>query len=57
MKKAFHDLNRSQSGEIMPDELEFNLQHWGFYLTREQFKAFFNIMDVDGDGKISFKDF
>lgn len=51
------DLNMEKSGSISPEELRFYFKHWGLNLTDEQFKYLFNKFDLDGDGKISYKDF
>jgi len=51
------DLNMEKSGCIMPEELRFYFQHWGLNLNDEQFNFLFNKFDLDGDGKISYKDF
>ena len=51
------DLNVEKSGFILPEELRFYFKHWGLNLTDEQFKYIFNKFDLDGDGKISYKDF
>lgn len=57
LRKAFMDLNMEKSGSIMPEELRFYFKHWGLNLTDEQFTYLFNKFDLDGDGKISYKDF
>lgn len=57
LKKAFSDLNQEKSGSIKPEELRSYLNHWGLYLTEDQFKRLFARFDVDGDGRISYEDF
>lgn len=57
LKKAFTDLNSGKSGSIMPTELKYYLNHWGFYLSDEQFHLLLQKLDVDKDGKISYEDF
>jgi len=57
LRKAFMDLNMEKSGSIMPEELRFYFKHWGLTLTDEQFRYLFDKFDLDGDGKISYKDF
>jgi len=34
VRKAFCDLNMGKSGYIKRDELEFQLQHWGYRLDK-----------------------
>lgn len=52
------DLNVKKSGAIEPKELWFYFEHWGLGgITEAQFKQLFNKFDLDGDGKISYKDF
>ena len=41
----------------MPSELKYYLNHWGFYLTDDQFHILFHKLDFDKDGKISYEDF
>ncbi len=57
LRKAFMDLNMEKTGSIAPEELRFYFKHWGLNLTDEQFQFLFDKFDLDGDGKISYKDF
>ena len=58
LRKAFMDLNVKKSGAIEPQELKFYFHHWGLGgITETQFQALFDKFDLDGDGKISYKDF
>jgi Ca2+-binding EF-hand superfamily protein len=57
LKKAFIDLNQEKSGAIKPEELKLYLNHWGLFLTDEQFQILFNKFDQDKDGRISYEDF
>ena len=52
------DLNVKKSGSIEPKELWFYFEHWGLGgISDDQFKRLFAKFDLDGDGKISYKDF
>jgi Ca2+-binding EF-hand superfamily protein len=57
LKKAFIDLNQEKTGAIKPQELRMYLNHWGLFLSEEQFKVLFDKFDHDKDGKISYEDF
>ena len=51
------DLNHEKTGTISKRELKFFLVYWGMEMSDEQFDIIFNKFDLDGDGKISYKDF
>jgi Ca2+-binding EF-hand superfamily protein len=51
------DLNHEKTGTISQKELRFFLVYWGMDINDEEFSKIFNKFDLDGDGKISYKDF
>lgn len=52
------DLNRTHAHYIEPDELQqFMLVRCGFKMSEEEFRAFFERIDKDGDGRLSYQDF
>lgn len=55
--KAFKDLNVEKTGKISKKELRGQLDFWGFDISEEVFDKIFVKFDIDGDGKISYKDF
>jgi Ca2+-binding EF-hand superfamily protein len=57
MRKAFMDLNHEKTGTISKQELKFFLKYWGLEMSDEEFVKIFSRFDLDGDGKISYKDF
>jgi len=57
LRKAFTNLNFDKSGAIRPQELRYMLNYWGIDVTEDRFQEFFNKLDADGDGLISYKDF
>ncbi len=57
IRKAFHDLKKDKDSGIEPKELKFYLNHWGFKLSDDNFKELFRKFDLDGDGKIGYKEF
>ena len=44
-------------GYISEEELMFYLKHWGIDTTPQEFDKLYKKYDIDGDGKISYKDF
>ena len=59
MRKAFKGLTQiEKSGKISQMELKYYLKHWGMeQIPDEIFQRIFQKFDLDGDGKISYKDF
>ena len=57
IRKAFTDINLEKTGAISKTEFKFFLNYWGIEMTEAQFEQIFAKFDLDGDGKISFKDF
>ena len=57
LKKAFSDLNQEKMGWISEVDLKKYLKNWGFDLTDEQFREFYNFLDYDKDGHITYDDF
>lgn len=57
LKKAFSDLNAGKNGWISPNDLKKYLVNWGFNITEEQFQEFYNFLDYDKDGHITYDDF
>ena len=55
--KAFKDLNIEKTGKISKQELRGQLDFWGYTISQEVFDKIFAKFDIDGDGKISYKDF
>ena len=51
------DLNREKTGKISQKEFRDILNFWGFTISDEIFEKVFFKFDLDGDGKISYKDF
>lgn len=47
----------NKSGMIEKPELRYYLNHWGFKYSEPLFEKLFKLLDVDGDGKISYVDF
>lgn len=46
-----------KTGVICEDELWYYLRHWGFKTSEAKFQELYKLLDVDGDGKISYEDF
>ena len=57
LKKAFSDLNQGKNGWISEIDLKKYLVNWGFNTTDEQFKEFYEFLDYDKDGHITYEDF
>lgn len=57
IRKAFMDLNHEKTGTISKTEFKFFLNYWGIEMSEAQFEQIFAKFDLDGDGKISYKDF
>ena len=57
IRKAFLKLTYMNKGYISEEELMFYLKHWGIDTTPQEFDKLYKKYDVDGDGKISYKDF
>ena len=57
LKKAFSDLNQGKNGWISEVDLKKYLINWGFDITEQQFKEFYNFLDHDKDGHITYEDF
>lgn len=57
LKKAFSDLNQGKNGWISEIDLKKYLTNWGFNTTEEQFKEFYEFLDYDKDGHITYEDF
>lgn len=57
LKKAFSDLNQAKSGWISKDDLKRYLVNWGLDVTPEQFDDFYNFLDHDKDGHVTYEDF
>ena len=51
------DLNTEKTGKISKKEFRNILNFWGFTISEEVFDKIFCKFDLDGDGKISYKDF
>ena len=56
-RKAFMDLNTQKTGKISRKEFKDILNFWGLTIEDEVFNKIFTKFDLDGDGKISYKDF
>jgi len=57
LKKAFSDLNQGKNGWISEVDLKKYLVNWGLNITDEQFTEFYNFLDYDKDGHITYEDF
>lgn len=57
LKKAFSDLNQGKNGWISEKDLKKYLVNWGLDITEDQFKEFYNFLDYDNDGHITYEDF
>jgi EF-hand domain pair len=57
LKKAFSDLNQEKNGWISEVDLKKYLTNWGFNITEEQFREFYEFLDYDRDGHITYDDF
>jgi len=57
LKKAFSDLNQGKNGWISDVDLKKYLVNWGFNTTEEQFQEFYEFLDYDKDGHITYDDF
>ena len=57
LKKAFSDLNQGKNGWISEVDLKKYLTNWGFNITDDQFNEFYNFLDFDKDGHITYDDF
>lgn len=57
LKKAFSDLNQGKNGWISREDLNKYLVNWGFNTTEEQFQEFYEFLDFDKDGHITYDDF
>jgi Ca2+-binding EF-hand superfamily protein len=57
LRKAFMDLNTEKTGKISKKEFKDILNFWGLTISDDVFIQIFNKFDLDGDGKISYKDF
>lgn len=57
LKKAFSDLNQGKNGWISEKDLKKYLVNWGLDITEDQFREFYNFLDFDKDGHISYEDF
>lgn len=57
IRKAFNDLNMEKTGAISKREFKYFLDFWGFEIDAKTFDSVFATFDLDGDGKISYKDF
>jgi Ca2+-binding EF-hand superfamily protein len=57
LKKAFSDLNQGKNGWISEVDLKKYLDNWGFNITEGQFKEFYEFLDYDRDGHITYEDF
>ena len=57
LKKAFSDLNQGKNGWISEVDLKRYLVNWGFNITDEQFREFYEFLDYDKDGHITYEDF
>jgi len=57
LRKAFMDLCIEKTGNISKKEFKFFLHFWGMEIPDDVFDKCFANFDIDGDGKISYKDF
>lgn len=57
LKKAFSDLNQGKNGWISEVDLKKYLTNWGFNITDQQFQEFYEFLDYDKDGHITYEDF
>ena len=55
--EAFGALDKDRSGELSSAELMTGLERFGLDLTRQQSNLFFDLLDVDKDGRIGFREF
>jgi Ca2+-binding EF-hand superfamily protein len=46
-----------KTGAISKREFKYFLDFWGFEIDAKTFESVFATFDLDGDGKISYKDF
>lgn len=51
------DLNTEKTGKISKTEFRGILNFWGLTISDDVFNKIFHKFDMDGDGKISYKDF
>ncbi len=51
------DLNTEKTGKISKKEFRNILNFWGITISEDVFNQIFSKFDLDGDGKISYKDF
>lgn len=57
IRKSFHDLSKDKTGGIEAPELRHYLDHWGIPIEDATFKKLYELLDHDGDGKVSYADF
>ena len=57
LKQGFKSLNKGQKGNVDRDDLTKMLERWGIQLSTDKVEELFKYLDLDKDGRISYKDF
>ena len=57
VRTAFRILDNDQTGSVSSDELRRVLDNYCYVMNDEEFDKLVNMLDVDGDGMISYEEF